>query len=120
MQRAATRWVKSFTTTREVETRGALDALRKVRDEQAQVREEVAVGAALEESRPDPSRKFEAGRVEGDITQVVGGATSKPIPSAPKSKDRPKGQQPERADSLGGLLAAKKRAREQMERKDEE
>lgn len=127
-QRALVRWVRSFTTTREVESRGALDALRKVRDEQSAARDvEAPVGVAAgrrteaDEPLPDPSRKFEPGqRVEGDISKVVGGASDKPIPRAAPSKTPPKGQQPERTDSLGGLLAAKKRAREQMEKPDAE
>ena len=128
MQRALGRWVRSFTTTRQVETRGALDALRKVRDEQSQAREaESTVGAApggdaaADTPRPDPSRKFEPGkRIEGEITTVVGGASVKPVPRAAPSKTPPKGQQPERTDSLGGLLAAKRRAREQMDQPDGE
>ena len=122
MKRATVRWVRSFTTAREVESRGALDALRKARDEQAQIRATGEAGpGAPDEPRPDPTRKFDAAkRVEGEITEVVGGATGKPVPAASRSKEPPKGQQPERGDSLGGLLAAKKRAREQMERTDQE
>jgi len=125
--RAGVNWVRSFTTTRHVETRQTLDALRKIRDEQAQSRGETgaptSVGAPADsagEARPDPSRKFEPGKaVEGDITQVVGGATSKPVPTTPKPKEPPKGQQGDKGDAMSGLLAAKKRAREQMDKKDE-
>jgi hypothetical protein len=50
------------------------------------------------EFAPDPRAKFEAKGVEGDITKVVGGATAKPIPPAPK-KIEPKGA-PRRARTL--------------------
>lgn len=129
MAQGAVDYVKSFTTTRKVETRQTLDALARIRDEQKAQNDKPgasatdqasAVRPAVAEPRPDPSRKFDAaGGVEGDITQVVGGATSKPIPAAPKSKTTPKGEQGDRGDAMSGLLAAKKRAREQMEKKEE-
>lgn len=119
-------YVKSFTTTRKIESRQSLDALKKVREEQSELREKAGAATTVgmspkttTDARPDPSRKFEAVGVEGDITNVVGGATSKPIPSAPKTKEKPKGEQGDRGDAMSGLLAAKKRAREQMDQKED-
>ena len=49
----------------------------------------------------------------GDITSVVGGATNKPIPSAPK-KIEPKGG----SGHTGSLLEAKRRAQQQIRQKE--
>jgi uncharacterized membrane protein len=117
--------VQSYTTTRKVETRQSLDALKRVRDEVAETKfrtdEEAArapVGAPT--PRPDRSAKFEAKQgVEGDISQVVGGASDKPIPSAPKKiepKGAPAGEG--RGGHTGSLLEAKRRARQQMEQRE--
>src|SRR3954462_9008872 len=102
----ATNWVKSFTTTRQVETRESLDALRKVREEVAETKFKPATdrGAAVTAgaARPDPKARFEAGKgVEGDISSVVGGETDKPIPAAPK-KIEPKGGTA--GGAMGGLM----------------
>jgi hypothetical protein len=68
-------------------------------------------------ARPDPRAKFEArGAVEGDISQVVGGATNKPIPPPPK-KVEPKGGAGA-GGHMGGLMAAKKRAQQQIKEKE--
>src|SRR5262249_53562810 len=87
-------YVRSFTTTRQIEAKPTLDALKRVREEVAEQKFKVDDAAkpsiSTTEAAPDPTRKFEAKGVEGDITQVVGGATDKPIPSAPK-KVEPKG-----------------------------
>ena len=56
---------------------------------------------------------------EGDITKVMGGATDKPLPSAPK-KIEPKGGTQGPGSSMSSLLAAKRRAQEQMKKKEEE
>jgi uncharacterized membrane protein len=118
--------VRGFTVVRKVETRQSLDALRKVKVETAAVTkpEEEAGGVAKPQapapaSRPDPKAKFEAAaKVEGDITQVVGGATDKPVPPPPK-KIEPKGAPGGPGASLGGLMAAKKRAQEQIRQKEQ-
>jgi hypothetical protein len=117
--------VQSFTTTRKVETRQSLDALKRVRDEVAETKfrtdEDAAkapVGAPA--PRPDRSAKFEAKQgVEGDISKVVGGASDKPIPAAPK-KIEPKGAtgEPGKGGHTGSLLEAKRRARQQMEQRE--
>jgi hypothetical protein len=97
-----------------------------------QVREQVAeqkfragesgatgAGAAAPSGRPDPKAKFEAPKgVSGDITQVVGGATNKPVPPPPR-KIQPKGEQPE-GGSMSGLMAAKKRAQDKIREKEQE
>lgn len=117
--------VQSYTHVRKVEGGATLDALRRVRGEVAESKfktaEEAASAGPAPSAAPDPKRKFEAkgaGAVEGDISQVVGGATEKPIPSPPK-KIEPKGNQP---DGPGGhtnsLLEAKRRARKQIEDKE--
>jgi len=70
----------------------ALDALKRVRDEVVETKFKTGDSAAPLPSRggpaaaPNPKAKFEARGVEGDITQVVGGATNRPIPSAPKMR----------------------------------
>ena len=108
--------VRSFTTTRQVETRASLDALKRVRTDA-----EANRGTLLSQKpdmpvRPNPSAKFEAKGVAGDITSVVGGATDKPIPSAPK-KIEPKG-----GGAAGGgmnsLLEAKRRAQQMIKDKE--
>ena len=55
--------------------------------------------------------------VEGDISKVVGGATDKPVPSAPKHA-QPKGAQPE-GGHTSSLLEAKRRAQRQMKEREE-
>jgi uncharacterized membrane protein len=124
-------FVRSFTTTRRIETRASLDALRKVRDEAAEGRArdaaEPVAGAAAETlvDRVDRTRKFQADQdqaVEGDISKVVGGATDKPVPSA-APKGVPKGLQPETQESGGhtsSLLEAKRRARQQMQQREKD
>ena len=99
-----------------------LDALRKVRTEvgDARLKPKAAPPVAASQKKADASRKFEATEsVEGDIGAVVGGASDKPLPSAPKSKEPPKGEQPD-AGGMSSLMEAKRRAREQMKRKQEE
>jgi len=122
MKRIATAgadYVRGFTvTTRKVENPGLFDQLKQTRDEMIQKTTEKAATP-----KPDPSRKFEAkpgaAVTEGDITQVMGGATDKPVPSAPKEV-KPKGLQGDAGGGMGSLLEAKRRARERMEKKDEE
>lgn len=117
---AVGQYVRSFTTTRKVEGRQTLDALRRVREEVAETQFRPAQESQASSSasaRPNPKAKFEAKGVSGDISQVVGGATNKPIPSAPK-KIEPKGSRPE-AGTTGSLLEAKRRAREKMQRDEE-
>jgi hypothetical protein len=116
--------VRGFTVVRKVETRQSLDALKRVREETSTTpvaaRPDHPVAQRPASARPDPSAKFEATtKVEGDITNVVGGATDKPVPPPPK-KIEPKGAVPQGPGaSLGGLMAAKKRAQEQIRKKEE-
>jgi hypothetical protein len=103
--------VRAFTTTRKIETRVSVDALKRVREEKAAAASAPAAAAA---SRPDPKARFEAkAGVEGDISKIVGGATDKPIPAAPK-KVEPKGV----VGGMGSLMAAKRRAQEQIKLKE--
>lgn len=122
MAAAMAQRVRDFTqTTRKVEAAPTLDALKRVRTDVAETKFKPAEkGApAATAARPDPKAKFSAGAgaVEGDITNVVGGATDKPTPGAPK-KQGP-------ADSpatgmTGSLLEAKRRAQQQIRQKEQE
>jgi hypothetical protein len=106
--------VRQFTLTRKVETQQTLDALRKVREEVAETRFKQDAEDSV--PQPDRSAKFEAKvKVEGDISQVVGGATNKPVPSAPK-KAEPKGAP---AGYTGSLLEAKRRAQQKIREKEQ-
>lgn len=100
--------IRSFTGTRTIEPTPTLDALKRVREEVAEQNFRV-------EPLPEKSYKFEAkAGVQGDITEVVGGATSKPIPAPPK-KIEPKGLR----GHTGSLLEAKRRAQQQIKDKEQ-
>jgi uncharacterized membrane protein len=106
-------FVRSFTLTRSVQSQSTVDALRRVRQDAAQESAEAPTVAA--NPAPDRTARFEAPTgVEGDITQVVGGATDQPLPPAPREA-HPKGAV---GDPTGSLLEAKRRAREQIRRKE--
>jgi Ca-activated chloride channel family protein len=117
--------VRAITTTRTVETRQSLDALKRIREEGAAgsnksgdgVKPAATPAVVQAAARPDPKAKFEAKGVEGDITNVVGGATDKPLPAAPK-KIQPKGAPSEPVDAMGGLMAAKRRAQAKIREKE--
>jgi uncharacterized membrane protein len=111
-------YVRSFTTTRKVETTQSLDALRRIRTEGA-AKQSAAPTGERTPITPDRSRKFEAKEeVAGDISQVVGGASDKAIPSAPKAP-KPKGAAPAPGGHTGSLLEAKRRAQQQIREKEE-
>jgi uncharacterized membrane protein len=113
--------ITAVTATHKIETRQSVDALKRVREEGAAGSTKTTDGAdrpaAAVLPRPDPSAKFEAKGVEGDITNVVGGATDKPLPAAPK-KIEPKGAAAGPVDSMGSLMAAKRRAQEKIREKE--
>jgi len=119
---ALARSVREFTLTRPVESKPTLDALRRVRDEVAETRFKAAEqsGADRDDAPlPDRKAKFEAKEaVEGDITQVVGGATSKPVPPPPKEAT-PKGMQPTAGSHTLSLLEAKRRAQQKIREKEQ-
>jgi hypothetical protein len=120
---AAANRVREYTTLRQVETRSAVDALKRVRDEAAEAKSTDQPGATsppISAPRPDPRAKFAAPKgVEGDITQVVGGATDKPVPPPPK-KIEPKGAPSTSPGAhTGSLLEAKRRAQQQIKKKEE-
>jgi hypothetical protein len=105
---------------RKVESRQTLDALKRVRDDVAEQRfkttEQTPVTAG---PLPDPKAKFEArGGVEGDISKLVGGASDKPVPAAPK-KIEPKGAPGGTGGHTGSLLEAKRRAQQQIKQKEQ-
>ena len=66
--------------------------------------------------RPDPKAKFESKGVEGDITNIVGGATDKPIPSAPKKIEPKGGGEP--GGGMSNLMEAKRRAQQKIKDKE--
>jgi len=117
--------VRGFTVIRKVESRETLDALKRVREEVAHAQsqsDEIKPPPVAAEpgTRPDPRAKFDAkSGVEGDITQVVGGATSKPIPSAPK-KIEPKGAPQSPGEHTSSLLEAKRRAQQKIKEREQE
>ncbi|MBV8781787.1 MAG: hypothetical protein JO353_10355 [Phycisphaerae bacterium] len=100
--------IRLYTTPPKVETRQSLDALARVRTE---------IKSASTTPAPNAAAKFEAKGVSGDITQIVGGATDQPLPSAPK-KIEPKGLTAP-LDSMGGLMAAKRRAQQKIKEKEQ-
>ena len=112
---SVTGYVRSFTTVRQVETRSSLEALQKVRQEGAEPPKPAAAPAA----RPDPRAKFQAKGVEGDIANVIGGATDKPIPKAPPKPQPPKGTAPGEAGGMSSLMEAKRRAQQKIKDKEE-
>jgi hypothetical protein len=112
-------YVKSYTATRKIEAGATLGALKKVREEVAEQKFRPAEqeGAGAVSARPDPKAKFEARGVEGDISKLVGGASDKAIPSAPK-KVEPKGTQGDSGGHTSSLLEAKRRAQQQIRDKE--
>jgi uncharacterized membrane protein len=116
---AAGEQIRMYTTQRKVESGQTLDALKKVRTEVSETKFKVGEEAAQAPSqRPNPKAKFEATEgVEGDISKVVGGASDKPIPSAPKGKE-PKGGVPEQGHT-SSLLEAKRRAQQKMKEREQ-
>jgi hypothetical protein len=112
--------VREFTTARKVESRQTLDALKRVRDEVAEQKLKPGQPQANQPkppSLPDAGAKFEATEgVKGDLSQVVGGATDKPLPPAPKNPE-PKGLQGD-AGHTGSLLEAKRRAQQRIREKE--
>ena len=122
--------VRSFTTVNKVKSRDTLDAFRRVREEVAETKFRPAEGAGLQPAQPPPipqsappnaSAKFEApAGVEGDIAQVVGGASDKPIPAPPKKVDPKGGKGQDPGTYTSSLLEAKRRAQQQIKRKEED
>jgi hypothetical protein len=113
--------VREYTVPhRKVEGTWTLDSLKKVRTEVGEQRAAAAEGktAGTASTTPDPKRKFEAKEaVEGDITQVVGGATDKPV-SDIKKKTGPGSA--DSGDTTDSLFAAKRRAQQQIKKKEQE
>ena len=110
----STGFVRSFTTVRQVETRSSVEALQRVRQE-GTAPAAPAKAAVAAPARPDPRAKFTGKAVEGDIGQVVGGATDKPVPKPPAAA-QPKGAQS--GGGMGSLMEAKRRAQEKIREKE--
>jgi uncharacterized membrane protein len=127
MSAAGANYIRSYTTTRQVETRSTVDALAGIRQRGGEggtttttaAPQPGAAAPSAAAARPDPRKKFEAkgAAVEGDITNVVGGATNKAVPPPPKNV-QPKGLPKAAGEHLGGLMAAKKRAQQQIRDKE--
>ncbi|MEA2711613.1 MAG: hypothetical protein QOF78_4214 [Phycisphaerales bacterium] len=114
--------VRTYTTTRKVESADTIGALRRVREEVAEqkfkpAQEEGAAMASAPSARPDPRAKFQAKGVEGDISSLVGGASEKSIPPPPKKVD-PKGA-PAVGSHTSSLLEAKRRAQQNIKQKEQ-
>ena len=112
-------FARMFTTTRTVETTGSIDALRDVRSgKRAESPKPTDRPAA-----PDPTFKFEAkDKTQGNLTDLLGGATDKPTPKAGPTTGTPKGQQgdkPSAGGGMSGLLDAKRKAQEEIKRREE-
>jgi Ca-activated chloride channel homolog len=113
--------VRAVTTTRQVETTQSIDALRDIRTRGGQTQTSATTPATTsgEPQQPVSTRKFEAaGSVQGNLADVVGGATDKPLPKAAPSSTPPKGQQPE-PGGIGSLMEAKRRAQEKIREREE-
>jgi uncharacterized membrane protein len=135
MATSSANWVRSFTTVRKVEhAQQTLGSLKQVRtnvaeqkfkpsgggDTGAATTSRGTGGGTTPEGRPDPKAKFEAKQtVSGDLSKVVGGASDKPLPAPPK-KIQPKGQQPTEGNTMGGLMAAKRRAQDKIKEREQE
>lgn len=116
-------YVRSFTTVRKVESKPTLDALKRVRGEVAEQKFKVDQAPAVTDTRgtPDKTRKFEASqsqRVDGDLSQVVGGASSAPATKKPQQPDPKDKQSPGEGGHTGNLLEAKRRAQQQIKDKE--
>jgi uncharacterized membrane protein len=121
MAAATVAHIRGITTLRKVETTGSLDALRDVK---AKVTErKTGQTRSVEAGTPDPSFKFEAKQqTTGNLADIVGGATDKPLPKGKTDTSTPKGQQGDKPNSGGGmsgLLEAKKRAQEKIREREE-
>jgi uncharacterized membrane protein len=116
--------VRDYTTLRRVEGDQTINALRRVRDEVVETRLKPTDAPGMTTppaARPDPKAKFTATRgVEGDITQVVGGATDKPVPPPPRKIEPNGAPSPGPGGHTGNLLEAKRRAQQQIKKKEEE
>jgi uncharacterized membrane protein len=126
---AAASRIRGFTLIRQAQPAQSLEVLgrvrRDLRDEmsrQAGAQDSAAPSGSLAEPpRPNAAAKFDAAGVEGDIGQVVGGATNKPVPRGKEKSDSldaaaASGEK----SSMSSLLAAKRRAQEQIRRDQEE
>jgi len=116
MAATAAAFVRSFTyaAAPKVGNQQTLESLKRVREEVGEQKFKPA------ETRPDPTAKFTAtagAAVDGDISQVVGGAADKPLPAAPKVV-HPKGLATDE-NYTGGLLAAKRRAQQKIKEREE-
>jgi hypothetical protein len=107
--------VRSHASQKRVETRQTVDALARVREQQAV--KAPAKPASESSPRPDPQFKFQSSKaVDGDISKVVGGATDKPVPPPPR-KVEPKGAQPA-GDGMSSLMQAKRRAQQKIKEQE--
>jgi uncharacterized membrane protein len=97
---------------REISRSESVDALKRLKS-QPKPQEPAAAASPAPTKKPDAGRKFEAAGVKGDITDVLAGASEQaPAASKPATPQPGKGGA---GDHTSGLLAAKRRARQQMD-----
>lgn len=103
---------------RKIEKSESVNALRRLREGGKEAPEPPKKPTAPAEARPVASTKFEATgpRVDGDLTKIVGGATDQPVPKKPP---QPAGTPVTGEDRTSSLLAAKRRARQQMQQNED-
>ena len=107
-------FVQSYTQTRKVETTQSIDALRDIRSKKAESK------PTIDLRRPDSSKKFEGGEgIEGDISKVVGGATSDSGPSKKSTREPPPSDSGKSEGGMGSLMDAKRKAQEEIKRREE-
>jgi uncharacterized membrane protein len=114
MAQASVNRVKSYTTTRKVETTASVDALRDIRGRKPS-RGETAPSANA--PRPTSEYKFEASSTDkpaGDLSSMIGGATDKPVSTSKPATERPKGEQGDKGGGMGSLMEAKRRAQQKI------
>lgn len=101
---------------RRVEQSASVDALRKLRDSAAEATPQ-ASAAGDQTPRPQSATKFEAQGIEGELTQLVGGARADSAASKqPEQPQQPTGSSPNQSgEHTSSLLAARRRAKQKMD-----
>ncbi|HQY89750.1 MAG TPA: hypothetical protein PK402_13945, partial [Tepidisphaeraceae bacterium] len=107
-------FVQSSIQTRKVETTQSIDALRDIRSKKIESK------PTIDLRKPDSTKKFEGEGVTGDISNVVGGATSDSGPSKKSTREPPPSDSGATSEGgMGSLLEAKKKAQEEIKRREE-
>lgn len=115
LARRTAQFVRAWTLSGKVESGATLESLHRKRGEVAETKLKPSE-RVVQVLTPDPTRKFESRGVEGDTSQVLGGATDKPIPSPPKDPGRKTmPSSTSEGTTTESLLEAKRRARKRMD-----